>query len=68
MSKRSENSLQGSGSRRWVGLIMLSLGLSLIIVDATIVSVAVPGALFALFEIWFLLPLPKGPIEALFGY
>lgn len=32
------------------------------------VSVAVPAVLFALFEIWFLLPLPKGPIEAMFGY
>ncbi len=32
------------------------------------VSIAVPAVLFALFEIWFLLPLPKGPIEAMFGY
>jgi hypothetical protein len=24
--------------------------------------------LFGLFELWFLVPLPKGPIEALFGY
>jgi putative tricarboxylic transport membrane protein len=35
---------------------------------AVAVSVAVPAVLFALFEIWFLLPLPKGPIEAMFGY
>jgi hypothetical protein len=24
--------------------------------------------LFFMFEIWFLVPLPKGPVEALFGY
>jgi hypothetical protein len=35
---------------------------------AIVVGVAVPAVLFALFEIWFLLPLPKGPIEALFGF
>ena len=35
---------------------------------AVSVGVAVPAVLFALFEIWFLLPLPKGPLEALFGY
>ena len=35
---------------------------------AGLVGIAVPAALFALFEIWFLLPLPKGPVEALFGY
>ncbi|MDI9330445.1 MAG: tripartite tricarboxylate transporter TctB family protein [Alphaproteobacteria bacterium] len=35
---------------------------------ATTVGIAVPLVLFALFEIWFLLPLPKGPLEALFGF
>jgi putative tricarboxylic transport membrane protein len=38
------------------------------IFKAALVGIAVPAALFALFEIWFLLPLPKGPLEALFGY
>jgi putative tricarboxylic transport membrane protein len=33
-----------------------------------VVSVAVPLALFLLFEIWFLVPLPKGPLEDLLGY
>jgi putative tricarboxylic transport membrane protein len=33
-----------------------------------IVSLAVPFALFLIFELWFLLPLPKGPLEDLFGY
>lgn len=33
-----------------------------------IVSVAVPFSLFLLFEIWFLVPLPKGPLEDFLGY
>src|SRR5262245_25250844 len=33
-----------------------------------IVSIAVPFALFLMFEIWFLVPLPKGPLEDLLGY
>ena len=32
------------------------------------VSVAVPLAFFFMFEIWFLVPLPKGPLEAALGY
>jgi hypothetical protein len=32
------------------------------------VSVAVPFVLFLMFEIWFLVPLPKGPVEAWLGY
>jgi hypothetical protein len=31
-------------------------------------GVAIPVALFFLFEIWFLVPLPKGPVENLLGY
>jgi hypothetical protein len=33
-----------------------------------IAAVAVPFSLFLVFELWFLLPLPKGPLEDLFGY
>jgi hypothetical protein len=33
-----------------------------------VVSLAVPFSLFLVFELWFLLPLPKGPLEDLFGY
>lgn len=33
-----------------------------------IIAVAVPFALFLLFEIWFLVPLPKGPLEDFLGY
>jgi hypothetical protein len=32
------------------------------------VSVLVSVALFLMFEIWFKVPLPKGPLEAMFGY
>jgi hypothetical protein len=32
------------------------------------VAVGVPVALFLVFERWFSVPLPKGPLEALFGY
>ena len=31
------------------------------------VGVAVPLALFMMFERWFLVPLPKGPLEAMLG-
>ena len=31
------------------------------------VAILVPAALFLMFEIWFLVPLPKGPIEAFLG-
>jgi putative tricarboxylic transport membrane protein len=45
---------------RWLG----RFGWPMII----IVSVAVPFSLFLIFELWFLLPLPKGPLEDVFGY
>lgn len=32
------------------------------------VAILVPVALFIVFEIWFLVPLPKGPFEAWLGY
>jgi putative tricarboxylic transport membrane protein len=34
------------------------------------VSVAIPVNvfLFFMFEVWFTIPLPKGPLEAMFGY
>lgn len=32
------------------------------------VSLVVPVSMFLLFELWFLVPLPKGPLEALLGY
>jgi putative tricarboxylic transport membrane protein len=32
------------------------------------IAIAVPIALFVIFEIWFLVPLPKGPFEHWLGY
>jgi len=32
------------------------------------VSIGVPLAFFLVFERWFLVPLPKGPLEALLGF
>jgi hypothetical protein len=32
------------------------------------VAVAVPVVTFVVFERWFLVPLPKGPLEAMLGY
>ena len=32
------------------------------------VAIGTPAVLFVLFEIWFLVPLPKGPIESFFGF
>ena len=33
-----------------------------------VISIAVPLVFFLVFERWFLVPLPKGPIEALLGF
>ncbi|HJX11172.1 MAG TPA: tripartite tricarboxylate transporter TctB family protein [Candidatus Binatia bacterium] len=33
-----------------------------------LVGLLVPFGLFLMFEVWFLVPLPKGPLEALFGF
>jgi hypothetical protein len=38
------------------------------VIRAIAVGVAVPVFFFLMFEKWFLVPLPKGPIEALLGY
>jgi hypothetical protein len=31
------------------------------------IAIGIPAVLFALFEIWFKMPLPKGPLEQLLG-
>jgi hypothetical protein len=33
-----------------------------------LLAVGIPVATFCVFEIWFLVPMPKGPLEALLGY
>ena len=38
------------------------------VLPAALVAVGVPVALFLLFEVWFLVPLPKGPVENLLGF
>ena len=38
------------------------------ILRTVLVGVGVPLALFLMFERWFLVPLPKGPLEALLGF
>ncbi len=35
---------------------------------AALVAVGMPIVTFLMFEIWFLVPLPKGPLERLLGY
>jgi hypothetical protein len=37
-------------------------------IKAVGIGIAVPLALFFMFEKWFLVPLPKGPLEAWLGY
>ena len=51
----------------FITAFMLTLGRESIIKSA-IIGISVPLALFVLFEIWFLVPLPKGPVEHFFGY
>jgi hypothetical protein len=38
------------------------------ILPSAAVGIAVPVAIFLLFEVWFLIPLPKGPLEHMRGY
>ena len=38
------------------------------ILPAALVSIGVPVVIFLLFEVWFLVPLPKGPIESMLGF
>ena len=45
---------------RWQGKYRWSI--------TALVSLAVPAVIFLLFELWFLIPLPKGPVERLLGF
>jgi len=51
----------------FIAFFMISMG-KYSLVKAIPVSLVVPVALFFLFEIWFLIPLPKGPVEAALGF
>ncbi len=50
-----------------IGLFMFWLGKYKLVV-AIPTAIAVPVFLFVVFERWFLVPLPKGPIEKLLGF
>jgi hypothetical protein len=54
-------------SALYIGTFMIWKG-KYRLLPAAVVSIAVPVAVFLLFEIWFLVPLPKGPLEHLLGY
>ncbi len=51
----------------FITAFMLILGRESIL-RALVVGFSIPIVLFVLFEIWFLVPLPKGPVENFFGY
>ena len=62
---------------QWLGLYVpsaLFIGLFMRLVGkygwlrSVIVGLSVSVISFAMFEIWFKIPLPKGPVERLFGY
>jgi hypothetical protein len=38
------------------------------LIATVVVSAAVPTLTFLMFEMWFLVPLPKGPIENMLGF
>ncbi len=42
------------GRHRWVTIVLVAVG--------------IPVAAFLVFEVWFLVPLPKGPLETRLGY
>ena len=37
-------------------------------ITTVLVAVGVPVAAFLIFEVWFLVPLPKGPLDTRLGY
>jgi hypothetical protein len=51
----------------YIALFMWRLG-RYTLIRGSIAGVATAVALFLMFEVWFLVPLPKGPVEGLLGY
>ena len=51
----------------YIALFMLVQG-KYKLLPALLVSIGVPAFIFVLFELWFLVPLPKGPIERMLGF
>lgn len=56
-----------AASAGFILFFMLAIGGESVI-RSVVVALAVPVFFFFMFERWFLVPLPKGPIEALLGY
>ncbi|MBU2581302.1 MAG: tripartite tricarboxylate transporter TctB family protein [Alphaproteobacteria bacterium] len=54
-------------SALFIAIFMMAFG-KIPLVKSLAVGVGVPLALFFMFERWFLVPLPKGPLEAMLGY
>jgi putative tricarboxylic transport membrane protein len=54
-------------SALYIGAFMIWQG-KYKLLPTVMVSVGVPVVMFLLFEIWFLVPLPKGPLEHWLGY
>ena len=55
------------GSAIYITAFMLWQG-KFKILPSLAVGIGVPVAVFLLFEVWFLIPLPKGPLEHWLGY
>ena len=51
----------------YIALFMWRFG-NYALVRGAIVGIAIAVALFLMFEVWFLVPLPKGPVESMLGY
>jgi hypothetical protein len=51
----------------FIAFFMVAIG-KYSVVKAVPIALIVPIGLFILFEIWFLIPLPKGPVEAALGF
>jgi hypothetical protein len=54
-------------SALYIALFMWRFG-HYALVRGAIVGIAIAIALFLMFEVWFLVPLPKGPVESTLGY
>jgi putative tricarboxylic transport membrane protein len=54
-------------STLYIALFMWHFGKYSILMGLA-VGAGISLGLFAMFEIWFLVPLPKGPLESYFGY
>jgi putative tricarboxylic transport membrane protein len=54
-------------SALFIMIFMITVGRESVL-RSIMVGVAVPVFFFLMFEKWFLVPLPKGPLEAMLGY